>query len=89
MKPDENLNTASGIEFFTTTDLALAASLLCTGYDCNIDARDQVRAKFLFKNNRELEETVRKYWANELRVSPKEFSNSQRELKARIRESGG
>ena len=74
------------MEFFETTDLPLAASLLSFGYDCTLQSLDGRRVKFMFVNNPNLQDLVKQYWGNELMVSPKEFSNAQRELKVRIRE---
>lgn len=86
MKRDDNVKPNQEIEFFSTTDLPLAATLLCHGFDCSIDSTDQSRAKFLFKNTVKLMAIVNMFWANDLKVSPKDFSNAQRDLKARIRE---
>lgn len=73
-------------EFFSTTDLPLAATLICLGYNCDVDSSNNIRAKFYFKNSEKLEQDIKNFWTNEIKVSPKDFSNAQRDLKARIRE---
>ena len=74
------------IEVFSTTELTLAASLLCKGFDCNINNINPTRASFIFVNSKNLQKTVSDYWKNDILVEPKHFSNAQRDLKARIRE---
>lgn len=71
--------------YFETNDFALAVSLICTGFHiAELNRVNQNRVSFLFERSKQLETSVRAFWNNELRVEPKGFFNTQKELKARI-----
>lgn len=44
------------------------------------------RAFFVFKSTPELEQVISDYWADSLRIEPKEFYNQTKTLKSRLRE---
>jgi len=70
-----------------TSDINLAAALLCLGYDVKgIDNRNPSRVYFFFFESPELAAAIDDYWRGDLRVDPKELANSRRELLTRIRE---
>lgn len=71
-----------------TSDIELASTLLCCGY--NVDGIDNTNPRkifFLFKRTEKIEQLVDLYWRGELKVEPKEFASSRREIMARIHES--
>lgn len=75
---------------FQTSDLPLAVSLLVLGFDLDgLDASNPSRVVFRFSQQDSLSEAVDAFWKGELSLEPKAFWNVQRELKARIRNTGG
>ncbi len=72
-------------QFFETNDFALAVTLLCSGCHINnLNRGNQAKVGFVFERSGELEKLVRAFWDNQLKISPKDFFNTQKELKARI-----
>jgi hypothetical protein len=72
-------------DHFQTNDLPLASTLVCLGYCVSrIDNTDPRRVAFCFPKSEPLEIDVERFWNGEVRVEPKQYSNSQKTLKARI-----
>lgn len=70
---------------FETTDLGLATTLVTLGYELDsLDRDNPTRVRFLFKRRRDLEETVRSYWRNELSVIPLLFFTNVKLIKNQI-----
>ena len=71
-----------------TSDINLASSLLCSGFNIDgIDKHEIKRIFFLFRRTPQLDEIIDLYWRGDLKVNPKEFANARREIMARIHES--
>jgi len=67
-----------------TSDLALATAL---SLFCPIEALEKIdshRAYFVFKEDRELDELLKKYWQRKLKVEPQTFFNQLKIIKARL-----
>lgn len=70
---------------FTTYDLCLANTLQLLGYVVErIDKTNPRKAEFVFKDSDALRVDIKKFWDGELRVSPLEFYQQLRMLKARL-----
>lgn len=68
-----------------TSDITLASSLLCIGFDVmGIDNRNPRRAVFFFKKTPKLMQKIDAYWNKELKVSPLDLSHSRKEIMSRI-----
>ena len=70
---------------FRTTDLCLASTLLCRGRAmCGLEKQNDNRSVFLFPHDDELSRLLNSFWANELRIEPKEFFASLKTAKTRL-----
>ena len=71
--------------FLRTSDINLAAALLCSGHDVTgINPTDPNRVTFFFEETPELRKNYEAYWNNSLRVSPKDYVYSRKELLTRV-----
>lgn len=71
--------------FLRTSDINLAAALLCMGHDVTgIDPSNFGRVAFFFEKTQELDDKVDAYWRDDLRVSPKLYMYHRKELLTRI-----
>jgi hypothetical protein len=73
-------------ESWKTADIALATSLKLLGNYLEGIELDTYggRSMFVFTQTPKLEQQVNDYWQGGLRVDPKDFSSSLRELKSRL-----
>ena len=72
-------------EYFSTSDLALAAVLRASGFVLEeTDRSNSRRIAFLFKDNSQLRETVNDFWAGNLKVEPCGYFQAIKDLKNRI-----
>lgn len=78
------MNQQLNENYYQTSDLSLAAtlSLWCPIED--IDRSNPRKAVFIFRNTKELQELVEKYYRNELKISPQVYFNQLRVVKARL-----
>ena len=73
------------IEFFTTTDLTLASTLLTLGFNITgIDPSNSKRVVFYFKTTDALDGVIEAYWRKDIKVNPLELAKSRREVLNRI-----
>ena len=73
------------LDVLKTSDFILASTLLTLGYDIiGIDKTNPKRVVFYYKKTSDLEVDVQEYWAGKVRVDPKAFVYSQREIRGRI-----
>ncbi len=80
MMKSENSN-----QLYRTSDLALCGALVCVGFVIEkVERVSQSRAVFLFQSTEKLQETVNKFWRNELLVDPLRYFGEIKLLKARI-----
>lgn len=72
--------------FFRTSDMPLAATLVCLGVP--IEAVDRTvgvrRAEFVFARPTELDNILRGFWSGELKVAPRTYFQALREVKAHL-----
>lgn len=79
------MGTMDEIEVIRTSDFTLAATLLATGFDImGLDKTNPKHVVFIYKRTSDLEVQVKKFWANEIKINPKDFVYSQREIRAMI-----
>ena len=77
-------------KIFSTRDLNLAATLVTLKFfnksiDYQIEGnRGMPVGYFNFVQSKELDDTIQKYWRDELAVEPKAFTSTVRSLKAQI-----
>lgn len=71
-------------DFYKTQDLALATAISLFYPIDAIDKQNPNKAYFLFKRDENLDELIEKYWREELKVSPQQYFNQLRIIKARI-----
>lgn len=72
-------------QMFITNDLSLSCALLCFDFRlAGLDASDYRKVGFMFTESKELRDTVRRYWDNQLAVNPKDYFNTLKDLKSRI-----
>jgi hypothetical protein len=76
------------IPVFRTSDVNLAAALLCLQHDViGIDTEDANRVVFYFKYDLDLKTHVDGYWNDTLRVSPKTYMSCRKDLITRMTKS--
>lgn len=81
----ENIYMDNEKTFLKTSDINLAAALLCCNHDVSgIDPVDPGRVIFFFDKDDSLSKDVDAYWGNTLRVSPKDYMYYRKELLTRI-----
>lgn len=72
-------------ENYKTTDLGLSATLTVVGFPVlDIDKTNPRRVVFLFEASDELDDSVKKYWSGELKVSANSLLDGIKYLKALI-----
>ncbi len=72
-------------EYYDTSDMALAAALLCGG--CKLEALDRSNSRrvlFVFERTGDLEEMLDDYWQDSAVVNPRTYFDSIRMLKSRL-----
>jgi hypothetical protein len=72
-------------EFFSTQDICMASTLVCLGH--KIETIDKSRPKsihFLFLNTGNVRSDVVRFWDGLVRIEPKEFWSTFRNIKGRI-----
>lgn len=76
----------SGVEdSYRTTDIDVAATLLCKGYSLTgIAPLAGTKAAFMFENHPAIDDAVQGFWNNRIEVHPLEFSTYRKNLKSRI-----
>lgn len=71
---------------FRTSDMPLAATLVCLGI--SIEAIDRTlgsrRAEFVFFRPTELDNILSGFWSGELKVAPRTYFQALRDVKARL-----
>ncbi len=71
--------------YFYTSDFDLSVTLTCKGYSlATIDAPQNGKLVFVFKNGAGISDAVDGYWSNRITVNPLEFANARKNLKSRI-----
>ena len=75
---------STGSKYFHTTDLALASAVSLFFPLESIDKRNPQKAFFLFKQNGELDQLVKQYWQQELKIEPQAYYNQLKMIKARL-----
>lgn len=71
-------------EYYSTSDLALAASISLFSPVEKIDSSDSKRIIFIFKQSQELDQLVDMYWRGEMKVDPQQYFNQLKVIKSRI-----
>ncbi len=70
---------------FSTFDLALATTLVTLKYELlKLDKTDPRKVRFVFKETKDIEQTMLGYWNNEITVPALAFFNNLKTLKNRI-----
>ena len=70
---------------FSTFDLGLATTLVVLKYELILlDKTDPKKVRFVFKETKDIEQTMLKYWNNEITVPALTFFNTLKNLKNRI-----
>ena len=73
-------------KYFRHADLHLICALVTLGFTIDsTDKSDPQRVIFSIKRTEGLDKALKLYWNNELRVSPKDFGNTFKNLKTQIR----
>ena len=77
--------TMNELDVLKTSDFILASTLLTLGHDIiGIDKTNPKRVVFYYRKTSDLEVAVEDYWAGKVKVDPKSFVYSQREIRGRI-----
>ncbi len=82
-----NQQTRSKLEkgLFYTSDLALSSALLAEGHNlCDLDFSDTRKTCFVFVEDQELRDAIKNYWDGRMRVDPRAYFNTLKDLKSRI-----
>lgn len=73
-------------EYFETSELSLAATLICFGY--SLDSLNKINPSkviFIFKRNKNIDQIVQDFWRRKkILVDPLSYSEATRYLKSRI-----
>ena len=84
MKQQEALDQLKK-RLYTTNDLALSSALLSMQFIlCDMDFSDPKKTYFVFVEDQELREAIQAYWSGKLRVEPRLYFNTLKDLKSRI-----
>ncbi|NMB56547.1 hypothetical protein GYA19_01245 [Candidatus Beckwithbacteria bacterium] len=70
--------------YYQTSDLSLSTTISLFFPIEDIDRSNPRKAVFIFRNTKELQELVEKYYRNELKISPQTYFNQLRVVKARL-----
>jgi len=71
--------------YFLTSDLGLASSLVTVGYTVeSLDRSDPQKIQFIFDRKNNIDDVIQAYWSHELSVSPLAYFNNVKMLKNRI-----
>lgn len=73
-------------DYYSTSDLALAAALSLFFPVDSIDRQNPQKALFLFKKDENLEQLIESYWKGEIKVNPSTYFNQLKIIKARLYE---
>ncbi len=73
-------------DYYSTSDLSLAAALSLHYPIEAIDRQNPQKAQFLFKRDEHLNQLIETYWKGELRVNPVAYFNQLKTIKARLYE---
>lgn len=85
MKKHENdIEYLSVADYFWSSDFPLCAALAMNHPIVAENRMDPHRVEFIFKRNQDVEETIKRYWRNELLVDPQRYWETQRRLKSRL-----
>lgn len=79
-------NSISINSLYTTSDMAMAATLSLWIPIDSIDQSVPQKSYFVFKRDAQLDRLIEQYWRGELRVEPKIYFSALRTLKARLYE---
>jgi hypothetical protein len=72
-----------------TSDLTLASTLLCYGYDViGINSENPSRVFFYFLDSAEIQNAIKSYWNDKLKVSPRIMQSYRKQLLNRIFQGG-
>lgn len=71
-------------DYFSTTDLALAAAISLFFPLEAINATSSYKSEFLFKRIDDLDRLVEAYWKGELKVEPRAYFNQLKAIKSRL-----
>lgn len=74
-------------DLYSTTDLALATTLVLYFPVERIQKSSDNRVEFLFKRDPSLNALLESYWRNQIRVNPRTFFDQLKSIKYRIREA--
>lgn len=70
---------------YSTYDLNLASTLLTIGYKIiKFDKSDIKKVKFIFKHDKNIEQSATDFWDDKLELPAKTLFNNQKTLKNRI-----
>ena len=70
---------------YKTSDFQLATFLAAEGFDLmNLDRTNPKRVEFIFKNNVDISNSLKNFWANKARINPRSFAYYQKLLKHRL-----
>jgi hypothetical protein len=71
-------------DLFRTSDLALSAALVALGFCLEAVEKEYPKSTFIFKRSEALDEAIQGFWASSLRIEPKTYFNSVKEVKSRL-----
>lgn len=74
-------------DLYSTTDLALATTLVLYFPVERIQRSSDNRVEFLFKRDPSLNALLESYWRNQIRVNPRTYFDQLKAIKYRIREA--
>ena len=70
--------------YYCTTDLAIATTISIFYPIDAIDKKNPYKARFSFRQSKELEKIIKDYWAGKLKIEPKTFFNQLKIIKSRL-----
>lgn len=79
------LTPSTGDEFFSTTDLGIAAALLTADFELlNLDKSDPRKVKFVFSRDDGITKVADDFWSNRLEQKVRSFWDNIKVLKNRL-----
>ena len=71
-------------DFYSTSDLALAAAISLWHPIEAVDRTNPSKAQFLFKRDESLNQLIKTFWKQELRIEPQAYFNQLKIIKSRL-----
>lgn len=81
-----NSNNLNINDYYSTSDLGLAAAISLSYPLEAIDRQNPYKAQFLFRRDKHIDQLIESYWRGEMKISPQAYFNQLKVIKSRLYE---